>query len=120
MSVELIELDNGKVLEILLTGKLVKTDYDVFVPEVNRLVKQYGKIRMLVGMHDFHGWTPGAMWEDMKFGTKHFNHIERLAIVGENKWEKELAMFCKPFTTAKVRYFDQAKAAEARVWLAVK
>ena len=45
------------------------------------------------------------------------NDIERLAITSENKWEKGMAAFCKPFTTAKVRYFDHICAAEARDWL---
>ncbi|MGA2904529.1 MAG: STAS/SEC14 domain-containing protein [Candidatus Korobacteraceae bacterium] len=117
MSVELRELDNGKLLEVHLTGKLVKTDYEAFLPVVERLVKQHGKLLMLVEFNDFHGWTGSALWEDIKFDAKHFNDIERLAIIGENKWEKGMAAFCKPFTTAKVRYFDHTNAAEARDWL---
>jgi hypothetical protein len=31
-----------------------------------------------------------------------------------------MAVFCKPFTTAKVRYFDSAKLAEAREWVAAE
>ena len=120
MPVELKELDNGQLLEVHLTGKLVKTDYEMFLPAVERLVKQHGKIRMLVELHDFHGWTCGALWADVKFDAKHFNDIERLAITGENKWEKGMAVFCRPFTTAKVRYFDHTKAAEAQEWLAEK
>ncbi len=120
MAVELKELDNGRLLEVHLTGKLVKKDYETFLPAVERLVKQHGKIRMLVETHDFHGWTAGALWEDIKFDVKHFNDIERLTIVGETKWEKGMAAFCTPFTTAKVRYFDHAKTDEAREWLAEK
>jgi len=29
------------------------------LPEVERLIKQTGKIRMLVRMRDFRGWTAG-------------------------------------------------------------
>jgi hypothetical protein len=117
MAVELKELDDGKLLEVRLTGKLEKNDYAAFVPAVERLVKQHGKIRMLVTMHDFHGWTAGALWEDIKFDAKHFSDIARLALVGEKKWEKGMAVFCKPFTTAKLRYFDHTKEDEARLWL---
>ena len=120
MAVKIKELENGNFLEIHLTGKLVKEDYEVFLPAVERLVQQHGKISMLVEMHDFHGWTAGALWEDIKFDAEHFNDIERLAIVGETKWEKGMAAFCKPFTTAKVRYFDHTKSNEARDWLAGK
>jgi len=68
-------------------------------------------------MHDFHGETAPALWEDTKFGVRHFHDIERLAIVGEKKWQKALAVFCKPFTTAIVRYFEAGQLGGARAWL---
>lgn len=43
--------------------------------------------------------------------------FERLALVGERKWEQRMAAFCKPFTSARVRYFDRSKVDEARAWL---
>lgn len=57
------------------------------------------------------------MWEDIKFDLKHFNHIERLALVGDRKWEAGMAAFCKPFTTAKIRYFDQGHFDDALTWI---
>jgi hypothetical protein len=39
-------------------------------------------------------------------------------MVGDKKWEHGMAMFCKPFTTAKLRYFDQSEIDQARAWLA--
>jgi hypothetical protein len=117
MSVELHEEAEGKVLVVTLTDKLTKADYQRFVPEVERLIQQHGKLRLLVQMRDFHGWTAGALWQDIKFDLKHFRHIERLAIVGEKAWEHGMAVFCKPFTTATIRYFDQSKADEAFAWV---
>jgi hypothetical protein len=117
MSVELHEEAGGKCLQVKLSGKLTKEDYQHFVPEVERLIQREGKIRMLVQMHDFHGWTMAALWEDIKFDLKHFAHIERLALVGERKWEAGMAVFCKPFTRASIRYFDEAQADEALRWL---
>jgi hypothetical protein len=116
--VTLKETNGGKVLEIQLTGKLAGEDYEHFVPAVERLVKAHGKIRLLVEMHDFHGWTAGALWQDIKFDAKHFSDIERLAIVGETKWQHGMAVFCKPFTAAKIRYFDRPAIDQAREWLA--
>jgi SpoIIAA-like len=107
----------GKILTVKLTGKLTKEDYAAFVPEVDRLIGQHHKIRMLVHMHDFHGWTMGALWEDIKFDLKHFRHIDRLALVGDRKWEAGMATFCKPFTTATVRYFDEANFGDAINWI---
>ena len=115
------ELDitiTGNVVEVHITGKLTKEDYEQFVPATEALIKEHGKIRVLFVMHDFHGWTAGALWDDLKFDLKHFAHIERVAIVGESKWEHGMAIFCKPFTLGKVRYFDISQIDDARKWIA--
>ena len=117
MPIEMQEKDGGRVVEAKGTGKLTKEDYERFVPELERLVKQHGKIRVLFEMHDFHGWTVGALWQDLKFDLKHFRDIDRLALVGDKEWEKGMATFCKPFTTAQIRYFDRSQVEEARNWL---
>jgi hypothetical protein len=110
----------GRILEVRVTGKLTKEAYQKFVPAVDAQVKEYGKLRILFVMQEFHGWTAGAMWEDLKFDLKHWKDIERLAIVGDKKWEKGMAAFCKPFTKASIRYFDVAQVEEAREWLAAE
>ena len=117
MAITLAEKNGGKTLEVRVSGKLIHEDYQQFVPEFERLVKQHGKIRVLLEMADFHGWEGAALWDNVKFDAKHFSDIELLAMVGEKKWEKGMSVFCKPFTTAKIRYFDKAQAAEARAWL---
>lgn len=117
MSFEITEIADGKIVEVELSGKLAKEAYEEFVPLTEERIKQFGKVRMLVILHDFDGWDAGALWEDIKFDVKHFNDIERLAIVGETKWEKGMSAFCRPFTTAKIKYFDQTEIAAAREWL---
>ncbi|MCA9124619.1 MAG: STAS/SEC14 domain-containing protein [Planctomycetaceae bacterium] len=117
MSVELIEDHDGKVLTVRATGKLEREDYHHFLPEFERLIQQHGKIRVLFDMHNFQGWKLGAIWEDVKFDVKHYNDIELLAVVGESEWEQWMAMFCLPFTTAKVKYFDHADRELANAWI---
>jgi len=118
MSYTVTETAAGKVIEVELTGKLSKEAYAEFVPRTEAQIEKFGKIRLLVILHDFHGWEAGAMWEDIKFDLHHFRDIERLAIVGETRWEKGMATFCRPFTTASIKYFDHAEIAEAREWIA--
>jgi hypothetical protein len=118
MGIDVMEQDGGKILDVHVTGRLTGADYERFVPEVERLIGQHGKIRVLFDMHGFRGWSAGALWEDIKFDVKHFRDIERLAIVGERRWEAGMAAFCRPFTTATIRYFDRAHADDARRWVA--
>ena len=116
MAVHIQEVADGKIVIITLSDRLKKEDYAHFVPEVKRLVRKHNKIRMIIEMKDFHGWSMGALWEDMKFDLKHFDHIERLAFVGEKKWESGMALFCRIFTIAKIRYFDMAQLEDAEAW----
>ena len=88
MSIKLNEENGGKVLEVHVSGKLVKADYEHFVPEFERLVRQHGKLSVLFDMTGFHGWEAAAMWEDTKFAIKHFADIDRLAVVGEKRWQQ--------------------------------
>ncbi len=118
MSFAITESAVGNIIEVEASGKLTKEAYEEFVPMTEQKIKEHGKIRVLFAMHDFHGWDAGAMWEDIKFDLKHFNHIERLAIVGESKWEKGMSVFCRPFTTANIKYFDRANIDQARAWIA--
>src|SRR5690349_17470408 len=116
MPIKMEEMDQGKVLDVHVSGKLAKDDYKDFVPEIERRIEQHGKIRILLEMNEFHGWNTGALWEDLKFDLKHFSDIERVAMVGETKWQEGMSKFCRPFTTAKIRYFDRSKLDEAREW----
>ncbi|MDD5389105.1 MAG: STAS/SEC14 domain-containing protein [Gallionellaceae bacterium] len=117
MPIQFNESNGGKVLDIHVSGKLEKADYAQFVPAFEQLVREHGKLRLLFDMSDFHGWEASAAWEDFKFGVEHFADIERLAMVGETQWQHGMAMFCKPFTKAKARYFVHADADAARKWL---
>jgi hypothetical protein len=117
MTVAIQQKADGKLLVVRASGKLTREDYQHFVPEVERQVGRHGKVRILFDMHDFHGWTAGALWDDIKFDWKHFRDIERLALVGEKAWERGMAVFCRPFTTARLRYFDRSEADRAEAWL---
>jgi hypothetical protein len=117
MPIQLNEENGGQVLAVHISGKLVKLDYEHFVPEFERLVRQHGKLRVLFEMTGFHGWDAGALWADVKFDIKHFADIERLAMIGDKRWQHGMATFCKPFTKATIRYFDHAESAQARKWL---
>ncbi len=117
MPIQIKEEDDGKILIIDISGELTKADYPAFVIEFERLVQQHGKLRVLFDMTELHGWDSGAAWEDIKFDVKHFSDIERLAMVGDKKWQQGLAAFFKPFTKAQTRYFNHNDRDRASAWL---
>ena len=111
------ETADDNVIEVELSGKLTREDYEQFVPEIERKIAEQGKLRLLVIMHDFHGWRLAALWQDIKFDLRHFKHFERIALVGESKWQEWMSAICVPFTTGELRYFDYDQLAAARQWV---
>jgi len=101
-----------------MSGTLHDEDYKKFVPLVDAEIAKDGKVNVLAQFHDFHGWDMHALWDDIKFSTTHCTRIKKIALVGDKTWEKWMAKVCKPFTMAKVRYFDASEIDAARAWLA--
>lgn len=115
--IETLSRGSEKILGFKLSGKLHDEDYKTFVPAIDAAVAKHGKIRLLAQMHDFHGWDAHALWDDIKFSTTHCTEVERIALVGEKSWEKWMAGVCKPFTMAKIKYFDAGEIDQAWKWL---
>ncbi len=115
--IEQLPSDSDQVLGFRMSGKLHDADYQHFVPVIDAAVAKHGKVRVLTQFHDFHGWDLHALWDDIKFSTTHCTKIDRIALVGDKTWEKWMASVCKPFTMAKVRYFNSAELNAARAWL---
>ena len=105
------------VLGFKMSGKLHDEDYKQFVPLIDAAVAKHGKVRLLAWFHDFHGWDLHALWDDTKFATTHCAKVDRIALVGEKKWEEWMAKVCKPFSMAQIQYFDAADVESAWKWL---
>ncbi len=111
------EVSAGTVINLVFNDTIKKQDFEYFVPQLETFMASRDKIRLLIELRDFNGITPGALWEDTKFGFHHFDDIERLAIVGDSRWEEVMAEFIKPFTKAVVKYFDQTQLDSANKWI---
>ncbi|WP_152051010.1 SpoIIAA family protein [Tautonia marina] len=116
--IEQIQTDSPKLLAFRLSGKLHDEDYRSFVPTIETaLAAAGGKVSLLAQFEDFHGWDLHAAWDDLSLGVKHYSDFERIALVGDKKWQEWMTRFCKPFTRANVKYFDASEVEAAWAWL---
>lgn len=82
-------------------------------------IRRSGKIRLLVVLSEFSGWERGSAWNDLGFYIRHGDDIERIAIVGENRWRSEALMFAAAdLRRAPVAFFGGSDVDAARDWLA--
>jgi SpoIIAA-like len=88
---------------------------DALVGEIRRI----GPVRLLVVLNGFEGWQEaGNDWRDLTFYVKYGDSIERIAIVGDEKWRSETLMFTgADLRRAPVEFFTQDNADGARAWL---
>lgn len=98
-------------------GKLTDEDYDRLIPLLEEKIRTYGKIRWYFEMQEFEGWSLSAMWRDLKFDFRNKENLERIAMVGDKAWEKQLTQLMKPFTGATIKYFDISEKDEAKNWI---
>jgi hypothetical protein len=110
------ERDNVYRLEV--HGTLHKLELErcqnVLIEEMGRV----GPVRLLFLLDRFEGWEPHDDWHDLTFYVKHGGAIERIAIVGEDRWRSESLMFAgADLRQAPVEFFPPEKAADARAWL---
>jgi universal stress protein A len=97
------------------SGKLTHEDYEQFRGRLDRLLREHGKVRVLLELTDFHGWEARAAWDDLMLGLRHYGRFERCAVVGDRKWEEWLVALARPFW--RVEYFDARERDRALAWL---
>ena len=63
-------------------------------------------MRLLLDLTDFH-WEKVSAWgADLRFGREYHDKIDRVAIVGDKRWEKHLASLASPWYARDSKYFD--------------
>jgi len=104
-------------IELNIRDKLTAEDYRRFRELTDQRIERQGRINLLVVVKDFAGWTPAALWEDLKFDVAHYNDVARLAIVGKDPSQHWMATVSKPFTAAEVKYYSFGDIEMARDWV---
>lgn len=115
--IEQLPVQEDNIVAFRFSGKLSHADYQAFLPRLEELIKEHGRISVLLELVDFHGWDLSAAWDDFRFGVEHADDFERIAIVGKGGLQKWMALMAKPFTSGEVRFFEQEELGAAWDWL---
>ncbi len=113
ISVAMKRTEDALFIELDMKGKLTHEDYEVFVPILERALKEAAgrEVNMLVDMTEFKGWKMHTAWDDMVFGLKHRGDFDKIAIVGKKKWEEVAVKMMAPLMKGKIKFFkNRAKA----------
>ena len=108
----------SQIITMLIEGKLTAGEFASIQQSLRSLLVKHGKSRILVLAEGFAGVQPSDDGSDTSFRVENGGLIERVAIIGEKKWEDLAAIFtCKSVRKSPVEFFQPAELRQARAWL---
>jgi hypothetical protein len=113
-----MEHERDNLYRIEIRGILLKKDFEKCQATLAGEIARSGRIKLLFVLVGFEGWEPQAAWNDLTFYVKHGDAIERIAIVGDERWRGHTMMFAgADLRAAPVEFFPETAVADARAWL---
>jgi len=111
-----LEHERDNVFRLDVRGLLTETEFEACQRRLSSEMTRRSPVRLLFVLDGFQGWEPHGRWDDLFFYTTDGDKIERIAIVGPERWRSEALMFTG-VRLAPVRFFVDGTIAEARAWL---
>jgi len=117
MSFELIKQQEQEIW-IKISGQASVENYEKTQSLILSTLESYQDIRILIILDDFKGWSKEAKWERILFMQDHEDKVQKIAIVGDEKWKDEVFMFSgKPFRKTEIEFFPENQLDQAKQWL---
>tara|TARA_R110002110_G_scaffold383245_4_gene594650 strand:+ start:12468 stop:12842 length:375 start_codon:yes stop_codon:yes gene_type:complete len=118
----MIEIDNpsGNILHVVIPQKLNTGDFDEIKSMVDTLIKEHGKIRILLDATNFQGWQGlESAEEHLKFVYSHHEFVQCIGLLSsdDNKWQHWIATVVKPFIEPEIKMFNADEEFEAWKWI---
>jgi hypothetical protein len=118
MPCEVIEKRAGH-LTVRVSGRLKRGELSQAEKAAMEMMRSGSKIRFLLLAENFEGWDRMGDWGELTFQSRFDKQIERIAIVGEKRWQQLAEAFVgKGLRSVDIRYFTPNQAALARAWIA--
>lgn len=112
------EVLSSGVLRLTIPERLEADDFRQIAPQIESLLKQYGKIRLLIDASGFCGWENISAFErHIGFVKAHHEKVERIAVIVAQEWQHWVVGTVRIFVHPEVRAFDKRDEAKALQWI---
>ena len=112
------KLESNNLVVLQVTGQLGKAEVDKMNTVIEPIMHKLGKIKILIFLKDFTGWEEGKDWNDTSSMDKNDAYLQKMAIVGDEKWRDLVTLFTlKGLRPVPIEYFESAEEEKARQWL---
>jgi hypothetical protein len=100
-------------------GRVDAREYEsVVMKRVNRVARRYGRVNFLVRMEtDIGNYSFASFLKYLVISFKHFSKWERMAIVTDEKWVREVYSLLSPLVHGEIRAYKLSEYEAARRWV---
>jgi hypothetical protein len=110
--------ESGNTYRLEISGVLRRADFGRCEADLATELDRVGSAKLLCVLMAFEGWERHEDWNNLGFYVKHGDAIERIAIVGEERWRDLTMIFASAdLRTAPVEFFPEHDIVRARAWL---
>jgi hypothetical protein len=105
----------GNLLGYAIEDRLTEDEVLRMQGELSAAMERHGSVRLLARLEGLEGVEPSAVWQDLKMTPEYVRNIERMAVVGEARWQEWSTKLAGAFTEA--RHFAPDELDQAWAWL---
>ncbi|MFC5449024.1 SpoIIAA family protein [Paenibacillus aestuarii] len=114
---KLIESRSDDVVAVEISEKVTRKDYQEIEGALQDLVDRHGKIKVLLILGDYTGFSMDVFLAKLDFIKKFYQYCDRIAYVSDRKWLEHVVDIQKHFIKADVKHFDPTHQNDAWTWL---
>lgn len=109
------------VVVVKIDGDMSDAESETVSRTLATEIEKTGATRLLIFMEDYASFnTAEDLYFNLGFARRHAENIERMAVIGDQRWRKTWVALFGLFSGIESAYFERAEAEEAWQWVREK
>lgn len=117
MTVQYSEDADEKIVELTVSGRVTREDYDAVIDRMQGFIDAHGTVKLIEVIESLEGFDPAVIWPGIKFDFKNLRHISHVAVVSDIGWIGPLSKAAGALIATKLRTYDAGELEAAREWI---
>lgn len=105
----------GDVLGYAVEGEVTTQDVAAMQADIETAIHDHDSVRVLLDLEGLEQVEPSAVWQDLKMLREYVGSLERVAIVGDERWHEWSAVASE--LVADARFFEPHHSERAWAWV---